>query len=63
VRCNRFEIRSRNSRSVGFGIAPVRASFELFSLVSGASEIGEAIPEVRISANIISLPNFGFLDI
>ena len=45
VRRNRFENRRPNSRNVGFGLARVRAPFELFSLVSGASEIGEAIPE------------------
>src|SRR5512132_3232517 len=52
MRRNRFKNRRPNSRNVGFGLARVRAPFELFSLVSGASEIGEAIPEGAHSAKI-----------
>jgi hypothetical protein len=53
VRRNRFRNRRSNSRNVGSGLARVRALFELFSLVSGASEIGEALREGAHSAKYI----------
>lgn len=45
--------RRSNSRNVGFGLARVRAPSELFSLVSGVSEIGEALREGAHSAKYI----------
>ena len=53
VRRNRFKNRRSNSRNVGSGLARVRALVELFSLVSGASERGEAICEGADSAKYI----------
>jgi hypothetical protein len=61
VRPNRFRNRRSNGRNLRFGLARVRAPFELFSLVSGASEIGEAIREdAHLRPNIFSSSNFGF---
>ena len=53
VRGNRFRNRRPNSRNVGFGLARIRAPFELFSLVSGVSEIGEALRDGAHSAKYI----------
>ena len=44
--------RRSNSRNVGFGLACIRAPFELFSLVSGASEIGVGVRDGAYSAKI-----------
>jgi hypothetical protein len=49
---NRFKIGGRTVEIAGFGLACIRVPFELFSLVSGASEIGEAIREGANSAKI-----------